>query len=148
VKLNSTLNKQNCRETSSKSFSMFMLFSIVVCCVSSVVSCFANVGENFHPLEISSSFSSDYLKFRNCGLSQSGLDKLFSDLESDSKLTFARRAAKREFESNSNKPFFTFEMPKYGWDVFTSFSIEIKRQEKINKNTVTENIGISERFQV
>lgn len=134
--------------SSKKSFSVFMLFSMVVCCVASIISCFDNSCPALQKADFSKTSIGDYSVLTKKNLAFTEFDKFSCGVESDSPAEFSCRNYKRNSYSNTNKTQPFFGLTKFEGNEISLFSIELKRVENNNKNIITENIGITERFQV
>lgn len=132
------------RKTSLKRVGVFMLFSILVCCVSSILSFFNNDFENCQ-----SGKSQAFISNKCTGaIGKIGFENLLADGSYNSQLGSAGRIFKRFTDNELNRSLLSFDLSKIDKAFYSLCSFELKLQEKFNRNSIKGNIGISERFQV
>lgn len=136
------------RKTSLQRLSVFMLFSILICCVSSILSSFNSEVDNCQKNQNQSAFSNKFSDKCSGVIAQNGIECLSADVEGNLQLGFAGQTTKRSTDNELHKSLLSFDLSNFESGYYSPFSFELKLQEKFNRNTVKGNIGISERFQV
>ena len=142
------LNMFKKHNSSKKSFSVFMLFSMMVCCVASVISCVDNYYSAFQTSEFSHSSIGYYSGTAKKNLALAGIEKFCCALDSDTPAEFSCRNYKRNNFSSSSKPKTFISSSNFEINEFPLFLPELKRLENNKRIIIKENVGISERFQV